>query len=179
MFGNEKTIGLYKNAEQDSGYIRDNCLFREEITTEDNFHSVFTYQNGVQGVYTLTAFCPFEGYRVVFAGTKGRLEYYQVGEAAWAPGKISTPGISDSAGRSLRMFDVKDGIRDLEIPKAEGGHGGSDPALRYDFFIRSWEEERNPRMASLMEGCQAVLMGAAVNISIKENRVVDVQKLII
>jgi len=179
MFNSEKTIGLYKNAEQDSGYIRDRCLFREEITTEDHFHCVFTYLNGVRAVYTLTAFCPFEGMRVVFEGTRGRLEYTAVGRAEWAPGTVSTPGLSEAAGRFLRVYDAREGVRDVEIPTGRGGHGGADPELRKDFFIHSWAcAERSPRMATLMEGCQAVLMGDAANISMRENRVVDVQALL-
>jgi len=179
IFNSEKKEGLYRNAEEETGYFRDGCLFREEIDAEDNFHSVFTYQNGVKAVFTLSAFCPFEGYRAVFEGTEGRLEYNTVGQADWAPGTAQTPGISESAGKSLRFFSVREGIRDIPIPKAEGGHGGADPALRKDFFINSWtQEERSPQTATLMEGCQAVLMGAAVNISIRENRVVDVQGLL-
>ncbi len=179
LFESEVTIGLYRDAEADSGYLRDGCVFREEITAEDNFHSVFDYENGVRGVYTLVAYCPFEGYRVVFSGSKGRLEYHTLGSADWAPGENATPGISGDASSSLRAFLPGEGIRAVEIPKVEGGHGGADPALRRDFFINSWKsDERSPRMASLMEGCQAVLMGAAVNISIAEGRSVDVQELL-
>jgi len=179
IFNHDVTIGLYRDAEADSGYLRDGCVFREEITTEDNYHSVFEYENGVRGVYTLVAYCPFEGHRIAFSGTRGRLEYTAIGSADWAPGTNATPGLADTAGRSLRAFLPGEGIRDVEIPKVTGGHGGADPGLRHDFFIESWKSpERSPRMASLMEGCQAVLLGAAANVSMAEGRVVDVQGLL-
>jgi len=179
VFTHEISVGLYRDAEADSGYLRDGCVFREELTTEDNYHSVFEYENGVRGVYTLVAYCPFEGQRIVFSGTRGRIEFVAIGSADWAPGTNATPGLAASAGRSLRAYMPGEGIREIEIPKVTGGHGGSDPALRHEFFVKSWQGgERSPQMASLMEGCQAVLMGAAANVSMAEGRVVDVQGLL-
>ena len=32
------------------------------------------YKNGVQVAYSLTTYSPYEGYRIAFNGTKGRLE---------------------------------------------------------------------------------------------------------
>ncbi|MFH1706887.1 MAG: Gfo/Idh/MocA family oxidoreductase [Planctomycetota bacterium] len=179
LFNNDEMKGMYQAAEADSGYLRDGCVYRREITTEDNFHCVFEYENGVHGSYALTAFCPFEGYRVVFEGTKGRLEYTAIGSADWAPGHNATPGLAATAGEHLRAFIVREGIRDIPIPKVAGGHGGADPALRRDFFVRSWKmKKRTPQMATLMEGCQAVLMGAATNIAMATGRVVAVQSLL-
>ena len=67
----------------------------------------------------------------------------------------------------------------LEVARLEGSHGGSDPALRADFFARSWDSEERGHMATLEEAVQAVMVGAAANVSIAEGgRPVRVQELL-
>ena len=65
---------MYLEAESDDGYIRDGCVFSEEIDVEDTMAALVTYRGGAHMTYTLHAHMPFEGWRIAFNGTKGRLE---------------------------------------------------------------------------------------------------------
>ena len=67
-------MDLYVHNEEYDGYIRDNCLFRNEINIYDKMSAQVKYKNDVVLNYSLTTYSPFEGWRVAFNGTEGRLE---------------------------------------------------------------------------------------------------------
>ena len=71
---NKRDMDLYVKNEQYDGYIRDNCLFRKEINIYDKMSAQVKYANNVILNYSLTTYSPFEGWRVAFNGTKGRIE---------------------------------------------------------------------------------------------------------
>jgi hypothetical protein len=63
---------LYFDTEKYDGYIRDRCVFRDDIDIEDTVGLVAQYRNGVTLTYSLNAFMPWEGYRLDINGTKGK-----------------------------------------------------------------------------------------------------------
>ena len=65
---------LYADHEHEDGYLRDNCLFREEIDIYDKMSAQIKYANNVVVNYSLTTYSPLEGWRVSFNGTEGRME---------------------------------------------------------------------------------------------------------
>lgn len=71
---NKFLMDLYVNNEEHDGYIRDNCLFRDEINIYDKMSAQIKYANEVLVNYSLTTYSPFEGWRIAFNGTEGRLE---------------------------------------------------------------------------------------------------------
>ncbi len=73
----EHSMKLYVENEKYDGYIRDNCLFREEINIYDKMSAQIKYKNNVVVNYSLTTYSPFEGFRISFNGTKGRIEAYE------------------------------------------------------------------------------------------------------
>ena len=75
---------LYLDAEADSGYLRDRNVFDGEISIEDDMAVLVRYASGASMSYHLTAYSPWEGYRVMFNGSAGRLEL-EVVECAWQP----------------------------------------------------------------------------------------------
>jgi len=166
MFANEKTRKLYKEAESEDGYVRDGCVFDPEIDIEDHASVIYRYENGIQVTYTLHAFNAYEGYIISFEGTEGRLEYTTVKDTSWSMSNVTLPGTETIAGRSLRLMRPGKGIEEVEIPKAEGGHGGD------------WDEPPTEQMASIPEAAQAVLVGAAANLSIATGEPVQVQSLL-
>ena len=94
-------------------------------------------------------------------------QYETILDTSWAVDKRVVPGLERIRGERLMHFHPRKGPQEIEIPKARtGGHGGSDPALREDFFGRPWNAARPARMASLDEAMQAILVGAAANASI-------------
>lgn len=166
MWANERNRKLYKEAEKSDGYIRDGCVFDKEVDIEDHAGVLYTYQNGVHVTYSLTAFATYEGWHIQFEGTKGRLEQKEIHDTRWAAGNITVHGMEKALGKTLTLFSPVEGIRQIPIPEAEGGHGGADPAILHDFFGRPFDAPPTARMAPLEQAIQAVLIGHAANVSI-------------
>jgi len=70
----KRNMDLYVKNEKYDGYIRDNCLYREEINIYDKMSAQVKYKNNVVLNYSLTTYSPYEGWKVAFNGTKGRIE---------------------------------------------------------------------------------------------------------
>jgi hypothetical protein len=69
--------------EKYDGYHRDGCVFREEIDSYDKMAVQIRYKNKVQVSYSLTTYSPYEGYRIAFNGTEGRLEAWIKESQPW------------------------------------------------------------------------------------------------
>src|SRR3712207_2999087 len=129
---------MYLEAEHEDGYLRDRSVFGEGISIEDDMAVLVRYQNRAIMSYHLTAYSPWEGYRVAFNGTKGRLEY-EVHENTYVSGSredTNLPELRDAEevvvdeptsilirpqwGKPLRV-EVESG--------SEGGHGGGDKRM--------------------------------------------------
>ena len=70
----KRDMDLYVNNENYDGYIRDGCIWREEIDIYDKMAVQIKYANNVFTSYSLTTYSPYEGWRIAFNGTKGRLD---------------------------------------------------------------------------------------------------------
>lgn len=66
--------GMYLDAEHEDAYYRDQSVFSDGISIEDTMNLLVRYKNGAVMTYSLTAYAPWEGFRVNFNGTGGRLE---------------------------------------------------------------------------------------------------------
>jgi len=64
---------LYLDAEHTDGYQRDQSVFGDGISIEDDMAVLVRYASGATMSYHLHAYAPWEGYRVAFNGTRGRL----------------------------------------------------------------------------------------------------------
>ena len=177
MSKDEATVKLYFEAEGDSGYIRDACVYGPEIDIEDTITAGFEYENGVRVGYSLCAYASWEGYEIVVQGTKGRLELSSR-HNTWGHGSFAVHGMA-KVGSLLTLYSHKDGYKELPIESADGEHGGADPRLRMDFFLRDKNAPRKPEMASLEEAVQAIIIGSAANISMaKGGKPVKIQELL-
>ena len=72
---NERYVKLYVECESEDGYLRDGCVWRENINIYDTMSVMVKYENGVQLTYTANSYLPYEGQSIAFNGTKGRLDY--------------------------------------------------------------------------------------------------------
>ena len=70
----KRLMDLYVKNEKHDGYIRDNCLFREDIDIYDKMSAQIKYKNDIIVNYSLTTYSPFEGWRIAFNGSEGRIE---------------------------------------------------------------------------------------------------------
>ncbi|OHD67403.1 MAG: dehydrogenase [Spirochaetes bacterium RBG_13_68_11] len=167
---------LYLDAEKDDGYLRDQSVFGDGISIEDTMAVLVRYASGAMMSYSLVAYSPWEGFRVCFTGTKGRLEV-EIVESSYvsSAGKKSMEGAARERRITLRpMFEPP---RDVEIPAAEGGHGGGDPVLLNDLFGRPAPDPFN-RAASHVDGAWSILTGIAANKAIRTGLPVDVDSLV-
>ena len=80
---NKHLYQLYVENEKYDGYHRDGCVFREEIDSYDKMAVQIRYKNQVQVSYSLTTYSPYEGYRIAFNGTEGRLEAWIKEKQPW------------------------------------------------------------------------------------------------
>ena len=148
---------LYKDCEDADGYIRDRCLFSDVIDIEDSVSLNVKYAKGAVMSYSLTAHSPYECMKIVFNGTKGRLEC----DNAFG---VETIKFYDRAGQCLTIDRSR-------VRKLPGGHGGSDPAMR-DRLFRGWTEDPLSQMADTRAGAMSIGIGIAANLSMKEDRAV-------
>ena len=168
---------LYYRAEKDDGYIRDQNVFGDGISTEDTMNILVRYRSGVQLSYTLTAYSPWEGYRIAFNGTKGRIEldemeqsYINAGSGLMGDGLVSS--------QRLTVFPHWEKPYHVPIPKAIGGHGGGDLLLLESLFGSRQTKDPLGRSASHLDGAKSILTGIAANESFATGRPVKVAELL-
>ncbi len=175
VFNKKYMQTLYRDAEHEDGYFRDRCVFGPEIDITDTINSAITYENGIEAGYSLVAYASYEGMDVV-EGTKGRLDLHTRKNTSWAVGHKDTNTNNDSLANdgknsddvdSLKFYTPDGKVENITQEKTEGGHGGSDPALRKMLF--GPEEIPDPvgQKAALEEGIQAILVGVATNKSVE------------
>ncbi|MFF3444858.1 Gfo/Idh/MocA family oxidoreductase [Streptosporangium sp. NPDC002721] len=158
---------LYLDAEHEDGYLRDQDVFDEGVTIEDNMAVLAGYSRGATLTYSLNAHGPFEGYRVAMNGTEGRLEL-EVVERAWTPPRAAIdPTASDKAhatGAFERLVLQRHWheAEEVAIPSGTGGHGGGD-ALMLDDVFRGAGDDPLGRQAGYRAGVAGVMVGVAAN----------------
>jgi predicted dehydrogenase len=177
---------VYYDNEHHDGYLRDISVFEQYISIEDDMSVVVRYTNGARMTYHLTAYSPWEGYRIAFNGTKGRLEY-EVEERSYISGNDDDGNRPDL--RDASDFEVKEPARiivrphwgkplQIDVEMGEGGHGGGDVRLLSDLFSGEAINDPLQRAADHVQGAQSILTGIAANQSMATGLPVEVQNLV-
>lgn len=184
--GDEGLRRMYLEAEQEDGYLRDQSVFSDGISIEDDCGVLVRYRNRAQMTYHLTAYSPWEGFRVAFNGTKGRLEY-DVFENSYVSGSsddTNLPEIRDnpnttlSETASLTIRPLWGKPVQIELSSgSEGGHGGGDTRLLDDIFI-GVQADPLGRAADHVSGALSILTGIAANQSFATGLPVRVPDLV-
>ncbi|MGB3005050.1 MAG: Gfo/Idh/MocA family oxidoreductase, partial [Chitinophagaceae bacterium] len=73
----DRLMKLYPANEKYDGYVRDGCVWSNEIDIYDKMSAQIIYANGVTANYSLTAYSPYEGWQIAFNGMKGRIETWE------------------------------------------------------------------------------------------------------
>jgi predicted dehydrogenase len=169
--------GLYFEAEHEDGYRRDQSVFGEGITIEDTMNVLVRYRNGVQLSYTLTAYAPWEGMRVTFTGTKGRIQLEEVERSYINAGGS---GAQEGSVRSRRLTLQQQWKHEKEIAVEEGvgGHGGGDVKMLDDIFGPGKKRDPLGRAAGHLDGARSILTGIAANKSFATGLPVKVDKIL-
>lgn len=168
---------FYLDCEHYDGYTRDMCVFRPEIDIEDTINAIVTYSNRTTLSYSLNAFAAWEGYHVVFNGTKGRLEHKEE-ESAYINGDGTVPGAIKSDGTYVRVYPLRAPAYEVEIWQGEGGHGGGDPVLLKDVFMADKPADPYKRRADQRSGAWSILVGVAANKSMATGMPVKISDLV-
>jgi predicted dehydrogenase len=163
---NKKYVDFYVNNEQYDGYHRDGCVWREDIDIFDKMAVQIKYANKVQVSYSLTTYSPYEGYRIAFNGTKGRLEAWIKERQPWQEEAYDEIQLTTN-------FDKREIIR---IANDEAGHGGGDLRLRKDIFNPEGKDTFR-QAATSRDGALAILVGIAARNSIDTGKPVKIADL--
>lgn len=183
----QRLVDLYVKNEQHDGYIRDGCVWSNEIDIYDKMSAQVIYANGATANYSLTTYSPYEGWQIAFNGMKGRIETWedipylqkmQDDQAKRHEVEMSQPG-KGVAGEVREIMVMDNFAKNYEIfttPKIAAGHGGGDVRMQRRMFI---DTNDNPHhiMAGTRDGAMSILIGIAARKSIKEKRPVKIAEL--
>lgn len=145
---------LYVDNEKYDGYHRDGCVFRNDVNIFDKMAATIRYKNGVQVAYSLTTYSPYEGYRIAFNGTKGRMD-------VWIQESHPTTDANYDEIVIAKNFGKREYI---QIPQGSG-HGGGDQLLKDQIFIPGTPDPLK-QAAGVRDGALACLIGIAARKSI-------------
>lgn len=166
---------LYLDNEQHDGYYRDRCVFRPDIDIEDTMNVIVSYRTGATLSYSLNACNAWEGYRVAFNGTKGRLEH-EIVEQAFSAGATLPPGAEQEAVRT-RIVPLRGKPEELVPWTGTGGHGGGDEVMLRQVFGHA-EPDKYQRVADERSGLYSILVGAAANRCFGTGQAVRIAELV-
>lgn len=160
---------LYLDCEDVDGYYRDRCVFADDIDIEDSISVNVKYNGGAVMSYSLTAHSPIEGFNIVLNGTKGRLEFTKYANHGDNFSELDNQTILKIYNRRGEQIEIK------LAPEESGNHGGSDNKLRDNLF-RGYETDELDQMADTTSGLMSIGIGMAANISMAEERRVDLKE---
>jgi len=174
---------LYLDAEHEDGYIRDKCVFSDEIDIEDSVALNIKYSGGTVVSYSFTAHSPYEGPKFVFNGTKGRMEATSVYSITDGKGKNEIKIYDRFSDVITYEFDARGIITETNLGAGAsrdvlygGGHGGSDHIMR-QMLIRGGFEDKLGQVADIKSAAMSIGIGIAANKSMLEDRAVYISEL--
>ncbi len=184
----EKMMNLYVRNEHHDGYIRDGCVWRNEIDIFDKMAVQIKYANDVQVAYSLTTYSPYEGFRLAFNGRKGRMETWEgvpsLMEVQEDQASLHAKEMDQSAHTKaeLQYHEIITQpnfgeFKRIKNPFVRSAHWGGDPIMM-DEILRG--KIANPGLhqgSDYRDGAMAVLIGIAARQSIDKGRAVKINEL--
>jgi predicted dehydrogenase len=157
---------LYEDPSELDGYVRDACVFREDIDIYDTMTANIRYANEVAVSYSLNAFMPIEGHTIAFNGTHGRMEMRQFEKQPWE---------KPDHDEILLVKSYGGGVERIKVPHAPGGHYGGDDLMRNMIF----HDGADPlgQRAGSRAGAMSVMTGLAALQSAQTGRTVAIGEL--
>ncbi|MFD2114422.1 Gfo/Idh/MocA family protein [Paenibacillus yanchengensis] len=167
---------MYYDAEHEDGYRRDQSVFGDGINIEDTMGVLVRYKNKAILTYSLNAYLPWEGYKIAFNGTKGRIEMNIIEQSyVNSGGDKALEGALK--GKTMIVYPMFGQPYEVEVEEKAGGHGGGDPVLLNDLFGEPGEDPFK-RAANHVDGARSILTGIAANRSIATGQEVKIADLV-
>jgi predicted dehydrogenase len=176
---------LYLDAEHEDGYHRDQNVFGPGITIEDDIAVAVRYTSGATLTYHLTAYAPWEGYRLMVNGSLGRLELEVVESSHVDPehaGALKSAALhgaeapAEEGWARLELRPLWEPPVEIPLPLERAGHGGAD--RRMLAVLLGGEPDPMERMATQRDGALSLLTGLAANRSFETGGPVRVADLL-
>ncbi|MFO0984451.1 MAG: Gfo/Idh/MocA family oxidoreductase [Planctomycetota bacterium] len=158
---------LYAACESEDQYLRDGCVYRDDVDIYDTMSVMGRYSNGASLSYSLNAFMPFEGYRIAFNGTAGRFEVRDYERQPWDVAEPTEMFLTHNFGAHEKVA----------VPVVAGDHGGGDDILR-DVIFGKRAAPPHLALPDSRAGAMACLTGIAARKSIDEGRRVSIDSLV-
>lgn len=180
------SMKVYVENEKYDGYIRDNCLFREEIDIYDKMSAQIKYKSNVIANYSLTTYSPFEGWKIAFNGQKGRIEAWL--DIPW----MNSDNIDQEKRHALEMTQAKNSDSNIEplilfknwekyetinVISEKAGHGGGDRRLHDKIFANPNAPDPLNHSAGLRDGVMSIMVGIAARRSIESGKPIKISDL--
>lgn len=181
----ERMMKLYAENEKYDGYIRDNCLWRKEVDIYDKMSAQIKYKNNTVVNYSLTTYSPFEGWRVAFNGTKGRIEasldipYHknmQMSQDELHAAEMNQ-GEDELSYEPIITHKLWNDFETINVGMERSGHGGGDKRLHDQVFSHPDRKDPYDRAAGLRDGAMSVLIGVAARKSIEDGKPIQIGDL--
>ncbi|MFA5688514.1 MAG: Gfo/Idh/MocA family oxidoreductase [Kiritimatiellales bacterium] len=167
---------MYYKAEAYDHYLRDQNVFGDGIDIEDTMNVLVRYRSGAQMTYSLMAYSPWEGCRIAFNGTKGRIELEET-EKSYISGAAGKNGESCSETKRITVFPHWSTPYAVELPDVDGDHGGGDARMAKDIFAPV-DDDMLGCSAGYLDGARSILTGIAANRSFETGLPVAVDHLL-
>lgn len=176
---------LYLAGEADSGYLRDQNVFRDGITIPDQMSLNVRYRTGQLLTYSLVCYSPREGMRVTFNGDRGRIEYHEfigthmnraVSPKNW---KIEEKPGAEAEGEWIRVFPHFNSSYVVDMPEIRAAHGGADEILNAHFYGDAHTSDVWGRTAGHEQGAASISIGIAAVQSIQSNLPVNISDVVV
>ncbi|KAG9094339.1 hypothetical protein FS749_012678 [Ceratobasidium sp. UAMH 11750] len=181
---------IYADAEVEDGYHRDQNVFAPGIGIEDDMAVLVQYNTGATLSYHLTAYSPWEGYRVMFNGSHGRLELEVVESTHRTPsdpqltgGQIhGTAALPNAGHASVKIQRLWEPPQIIPVEYEHGDHGGGDKRMLNVLFGPLQGEitdsgDAAKQSADERDGTYALAVGLMANESFKTGKFVTFESL--
>lgn len=182
----KRSMELYVANEKYDGYVRDSCLFRPEINIYDKMSAQIKYANDAIVNYSLTTYSPFEGWRIAFNGTEGRLEawldipYYKkenLSQPELHAAEMNQNRKEDQSSEPIIVHKLWSDFETTRVGMERGGHGGGDKRLHDKIFKNPQQKDPFDRAAGVRDGAMSILIGVAARKSIESGNPVRIAEL--
>ncbi len=180
-------MNLYVAHEEHDGYIRDGCVYRNEIDIYDKMSAQIKYANDVIANYSLTTYSPFEGWRIAFNGQKGRIEAWldipwmkneNLDQASLHAAEMQQAENGDVIHEPIVLYKNREDYKIIQVASERAGHGGGDRRLHDSIFADAGQaEDPYGRAAGVRDGVMSVLVGVAARRSIEQGKAIKIDTL--